>query len=90
MLSGKDTSMSKTPSGTNRPADVASNAVHIMRIATGQIAEAPSPEDSRNPAAVALGKMGGEARAKALSKRKMKSIAKAAAESRWRKRRKKA
>ena len=45
------------------------------------------PEDKRNPAAVALSKLGaskgGKARAKALSDRKRKQIAKKAAEARW-------
>jgi hypothetical protein len=44
-------------------------------------------EDSRNPHAVALGKIGGKkggnARAKALSPSKRRSIAKKAARSRW-------
>ena len=45
------------------------------------------PEDSRNPAAVALSKLGaskgGKARATALSARIRKIIAKKAAEARW-------
>lgn len=48
---------------------------------------ATTPEDKRNPAAVALSKLGaskgGKARAKALSERKRKQIAKKAAEARW-------
>ncbi len=47
----------------------------------------PLPEDKRNPAAVALSKLGaskgGKARAAALSGRKRKMIAKKAAEARW-------
>ena len=39
MLSGKDVVMPKSPSGKKRPADVASNAVHVMRLATGDIKE---------------------------------------------------
>ena len=46
-----------------------------------------SPERKKNPAAVALSKLGaskgGQARAKALSPRKRKMIAKKAAEARW-------
>jgi len=34
--------MPKTPTGAKRPADVIGNAVHIMRIATGQTADKPS------------------------------------------------
>jgi hypothetical protein len=47
----------------------------------------PLPEDTRNPAAVALSKLGaskgGKARAAALSERKRKAIAKKAAQARW-------
>ena len=31
--------MPKTPKGAKRPADVVSNAVHVMKIATGEIEE---------------------------------------------------
>lgn len=79
MLSGKLAAMPKSPSGNKRPADVASNAVHVMRMATGEIPE----EQSKNPAAVALGRMGGKARAESLSDRKKKQIAKKAAAARW-------
>jgi hypothetical protein len=41
---------------------VIGNAVHVMRIATGQI-EDITTEDGKNAAAVALGRMGGKARA---------------------------
>lgn len=47
----------------------------------------PLPVDTRNPAAVALSKLGaskgGVARAKALSDRKRKQIAQKAAKARW-------
>ena len=47
----------------------------------------PPPPDTRNPHAVALGKIGGEkggrARAEALSPAKRRAIAKKAAQSRW-------
>lgn len=46
-----------------RPADVASNAVRVMQIATGQITDAPPFEKGKNQAAAALGKLGGMARA---------------------------
>lgn len=76
MLSVKDSGMPKI----KRPTDAASNAVHVMRQLTGEI---PRDDDQRNPAAVALGSLGGKARAKNLSKAKKKSIAKAAAKARW-------
>jgi hypothetical protein len=75
MLSGKY--MPKTPKGHKRPADVISNAVHVMKIATGEI------DDGKNMAAVELGRRGGAARAKSLSKTKRQAIAKAAARARW-------
>jgi hypothetical protein len=34
--------MPKGPKGEKRPADVVSNAVHVMRIATGDVTEEPS------------------------------------------------
>ncbi len=77
--------MSRGPKGERRPRDVIGNAVHVMRIATGQITDdVPTPEDEgKNPAAVALGRMGGKARAAKLSAKKRKEIARKAATSRW-------
>ncbi len=77
--------MSRGPKGERRPRDVIGNAVHVMRIATGQITDdVPTPEDEgKNPAAVALGRMGGKARATKLSAKKRKEIARKAATSRW-------
>ena len=54
--------MPRGPKGEKRPADVVGNAVHVMRIATGEI-EDITTEDGKNAAAVALGRMGGKARA---------------------------
>jgi hypothetical protein len=40
--------MPQGPQGERRPADVIGNAVHVMRIATGQIADdVPTPADER-------------------------------------------
>ena len=86
MLSGKY--MPKTPRGHRRPADVISNAVHVMRIATGEIEEAATTEDGKSKAAVELGRKGGLARAGALSKRRRVEIATMAARSKWSKSRK--
>ena len=76
--------MPKGPQGQKRPADVIGSAVHIMRIATGDEEET---KDTRNPAAVALSKLGaskgGQARAAKLTPRKKRQIAKKAAASRW-------
>ena len=77
--------MPKGPQGQKRPADVNARAVMIAKIATGEVEDkVPSPEDEgKNPAAVALGRMGGKARAEALGKRRRKEIARNAAKSRW-------
>lgn len=72
--------MPKTPKGHKRPADVISNAVHIMRIATGEIEEA---EPATNPAAVELGRKGGLARAQSIKKADRIKIAKKGAKARW-------
>ena len=54
---------------------------------TGQAERPPEPPDTRNPAAVALSKLGaakgGKARAAKLSARKRRMIAKKAALARW-------
>lgn len=65
-----------------RPRDINQLAKLIGDIATGQAMDTAS-EDKRNPAAVALGSLGGQARAKSLSKTKRKAIAKKAARTRW-------
>jgi len=70
------------PKGEKRPADVIGNAVHVMRIATGEIEETLT-EDGKNAAAVALGRMGGKARAASMTAKKRKEIAKKAAKARW-------
>ncbi len=71
------------PKGEKRPADVIGNAVHVMRIATGEIEEGTPPDDGKDPAAVSMGKRGGAARAKSMTPERRAEIAKAAAEKRW-------
>lgn len=67
--------------------DLNEKAFNIVQQATGQIPPEPKPE--KNPAAVALGRLGGmkggKARAESLTKEQRKAIAKKAAESRWKK-----
>jgi hypothetical protein len=75
--------MPKTPKGHKRPADVVSNAVHVMKIATGEIEESGTTDDGRNIAAVTLGRKGGIARARSISKARRSEIAKLAAKKRW-------
>ncbi len=74
--------MPKGPKGEKRPADVIGNAVKVMRIATGEESDT-APDDGKNKAAQALGKLGGAARAKAVSKTRRKEIAEQAAKKRW-------
>ena len=62
------------------------NAVHLMRIATGEVEDAkPTPKD---PAAVALGRKGGlkggKARASKLTPRERSEITRKAVQARWR------
>jgi hypothetical protein len=70
--------MPKGPQGQKRPADVIGNAVHVMRIATGQIEETPAKSGR-----VKSGKAGAKARAEKLSPEERKKIAKKAAAARW-------
>jgi hypothetical protein len=82
MLDGKH--MPKGPKGQKRPADVISNAITVMKIATGEIEETLT-EDGKNKAAVQLGSKGGHARARKLGVRRRKEIARNAAAARWEK-----
>lgn len=74
--------MPKGPQGQKRPADAIGCAVMVGKIATGEV-EDKVTDDGKNAAAVALGRMGGKARAQKLSPRKRKQIAKKAASARW-------
>ncbi|MEY2536596.1 MAG: hypothetical protein QOG67_336 [Verrucomicrobiota bacterium] len=65
-----------------RPRDPNQLAKSIIDIATGQ---QPSPVDTRDPAAVAMGKKGGKARAESLTAEQRSEIAKKAALGRWQK-----
>jgi len=65
-------------------------ARHVVEQAIGEHMDGTPPQDpnaGKNPAAVALGKLGGAkggaARAAALSPRRRKAIAKKAAQARW-------
>ncbi len=72
------------PRGEKRPADVIGNAVKVMRIATGEEPEDFGPDDDgKDPAAKALGKKGGAARAAKMTPERRAEIAKAAAVKRW-------
>jgi hypothetical protein len=82
------------------PRDMNARAAQIVAMSTGQplpsltkkdepTASEATPAKQKNPAAVELGRLGGakggNARAKALSKKKRAEIAKLAAAARWKK-----
>ena len=71
--------MPRGPNGEKRPSNTIANAVHVMRIATGQIEE-ELPSATRQG-----GLKGGVARAAALSPERRSEIAKMGAEARKRK-----
>jgi hypothetical protein len=76
--------MPKGPRGERRPADVIGAAVKVMRILTGE--EPDDREDAPAPSpAQQLGKLGGAARAKALTAEQRKEIARKGAAKRWKK-----
>ncbi len=75
--------MPKGPKGEKRPAGVISNAVKVMRIATGEEEEFPAADDGKDKAAQSLGRRGGKARAASLSGKRRAEIAKKAAAKRW-------
>ncbi|HJO74334.1 MAG: hypothetical protein QF511_07800 [Rhodospirillales bacterium] len=74
--------MPKGPKGEKRPADLIGAAVAVAKIATGEIDD-EAPDDGKNKAAQELGRLGGQARAEKLSKKRRAEIAKAAAAKRW-------
>jgi hypothetical protein len=73
--------MPRGPKGEKRPADVIGNAVHVMRIATGEVEEAVG----RAPNRAKGGRKGAKARARALSPQERSDIAREAAAARWKK-----
>jgi hypothetical protein len=74
---------------SKRPRDANQLAKHIVDIATGEIPvdENSAPGHGKNPAAVALGKLGGKkggkARATRLTPERRQEISRKAAEARW-------
>ena len=71
--------MPRGPNGERRPADVVGCAVHVMKIATGEIEE-DLPSNRRKG-----GLKGGKARADALAPDERSEIARQAAAARWQK-----
>ena len=54
------------PKGQKRPADVIGNAVHVMRVLTGE-ADDEAPDDGKDKAAQSMGRKGGAARAASMT-----------------------
>jgi hypothetical protein len=76
--------MPRGPRGEKRPANVIGAAVKVMRIATGEEPEElDAPEPGKDPAAAAMGKKGGAARARNLTPEQRAEIARKAATTRW-------
>ncbi len=76
--------MPRGPNRPKRPADVIGNAVHVMKIATGEI-EDTVEDDGKDKAAQALGRKGGQKRAESMTPERRAEIARKAAEKRWKK-----
>ena len=73
--------MPKGPNGEKRPADAVGLAVHVARIATGEVDDAPV-DDGKDKVAQAMGKKGGAARSASMTPERRAEIAKKAAK-RW-------
>jgi hypothetical protein len=82
LLRTGDQLMPRGPKGEKRSADAIGNAVMIAKIAAGEI-EDITTEDGKNAAAVALGRMGGKARALNMTAAQRRAVAKKAARTRW-------
>jgi len=80
------------PKRSGKKQDLNEKAFSIVHQLTGEKPK-PSPDEGKNPAAVALGRLGGlkggKARAKKLSARALRLSAKRAALARWAKKKKK-
>lgn len=72
--------MQKKP---KRPRDPNQLGKLIVDLSVGEVAEAPTEGPTKDPAAVALGRKGGKARAENLSEKQRKAIARKAAKARW-------
>ena len=74
-------------SRSSKPLDLNQRAARVVAIATGQPIRARKPAKRKNPAAVALGKLGGpkggKARAESLTPKQRSDIARMGAAARW-------
>ena len=75
--------MPRGPKGEKRPADVIGNAVHVRRIATGEIEESVEPASPAAEHGRKGGLKGGKARAESMSPERRREVAQAAARKRW-------
>jgi hypothetical protein len=73
-----------TDKRAQRPRDPLALAKLVGDIATGQVEDKPT-DDSKNANAANLGRLGGAARARALTPEKRKELAQKAAAKRWQK-----
>jgi hypothetical protein len=80
--------MCSMPKRSGKKQDANERAFSIVQQLTGQ-APKEDPDQGKNPAAVALGRLGGlkggKARAAKLSRKKLSELARKAAEARWNK-----
>ena len=78
---------SRSSKPPKRPRDMNQLAKAIVDITVGEAPPDVDPDEGKNPAAVALGRLGGakggKARAASLSAARRKAIAKKAAQARW-------
>jgi hypothetical protein len=74
--------MPRGPKGEKRPADVIGNAVHVMRIATGEIEDITPAKEGKDYARKG-GLKGGKARANSMTPDRRVEIARKAAAKRW-------
>jgi len=75
--------MPRGPKGEKRPADVIGNAVHVMRIATGEAEEREPTAEEKAKTAKAVSR--GKSRAMKLTPVQRAEIARIAAQARWKK-----
>jgi hypothetical protein len=73
--------MPKGPRGEKRPGDVIGAAIMVAKIATGEVEDNATAPDKQHHSRG--GKIGGAARAKALTPAQRSEIAKKAAAKRW-------
>jgi hypothetical protein len=76
--------MPRGPKGEKRPADVIGNAVHVMRVATGETEDKTVAQQGKEYARKG-GLKGGRRRAAVLTPAQRSEIARTAASARWKK-----